>query len=163
MRLVIPKNLHNSIPPLFRTTSEKNFFWSYEFTLDSTYDLKSEDQNDWNKLIGLKADYFRPMNNSIMVGFRYNVEEKMYELNFYRHVDGKREMTDAVLKVPPNEKFRVSFLRLRGILTLTLTFQEKVVTASFAFPHKRVYLINTWFGGNNASPVNFKLSIKKLC
>lgn len=163
MKLLILKGLHNSIPPIFRTSSSECFMWEYQFTLDSTYDLKSEDQKDWNKLIGLKTNYFKPMENSVMVGFRYNVEEKVYELNLYTHENNLREMSDPVLKVLPGEKFTVGFNRSSiGTVGVVIRVGDRVYITFHPLPHKRVFLINTWFGGNNPSPVNFLLSIKKL-
>jgi hypothetical protein len=86
----------------------KNVTGSAMFTENSIYDLQSLDQYDWNKLTGISFNFLRPDTNALMVVWRYNVAENVFEIAPYYNVDLARILPDEnteVIKVPIGQSF----------------------------------------------------------
>ena len=62
-----------------------------ELTLHDSmkYDHGINDQFDWNKLFGLKVNYFKPHKDSMMWAWRYNPNKDELEFMPYQHRTGK--------------------------------------------------------------------------
>ena len=63
--------------------------WNYVFQENCDYDLKDNDQKDWNKLTGLYFNLFNTRAETVMVGWRYNTKTDLIELNAYYHIKRK--------------------------------------------------------------------------
>ena len=88
------------IPSLGRLEMEQYI----SFDESCKYDLKSKDQADINKLYGLS--YGNHYYNSDRIGWRYLVDEDVFELLTYSYVNGVRIPYISLGKVKSNEKFR---------------------------------------------------------
>ena len=158
MKTVILKGFNNSIPPIFRYG--KNINWLYEIGIDSEYDLGNEDQDDWNKLIGVKRNYFNALEHSCMIGWSWDKEKKLNRLNFYKHIEGSVEKGLTLTHVLKGEKIRVGFIqenkRCKVVLLVRNEYYETYINGN------SWYLINTWFGGNRSAPNNFYTTTNRL-
>lgn len=161
MKYKILKNTHFSLPPVFRTG--KNFTWSYEISIEDIYNLGTIDQYDWNKLIGIKQEYFKPKENSVMVGWRYNVETNKNEVCFYSHTNGNREFTEPVFSIDLKDKFIVTFVVEGNYVGCYITYGNLTASKVFKYEaNKRWYLISSWFGGNCKAPNTIYINKTKL-
>lgn len=124
------------------------------FTTNSIYDLKDEDQYDWNKLTGITFTPLRPDTDAIMVAWRYNVVTQMFEIGPYYNVDLARIMPtqSEVIAVPLGQEFLHS-LDYNGI---TLTYGDqtvhKPIPANLSPKVLTAVRINSWFGGTSVAP-----------
>ena len=149
----------------FTIAIEKPEMWKYRF-LDSNavyhyaivtkfrvnsrapeiYDL---DQWDWNKLIGIKKNFFQPRKNSVMVGWRYNPVNDCVEFVPYWHDEnGGAHFDYEPLCIPSNELDE----------PLRIIFRKSYVDIDNAHRGKgwglpdnayigTGWMINPWFGG----------------
>lgn len=69
------------------------------------YNLKTKDQADINKLFGLSYGWHHY--NSDRIGWRYLVEEDVFEILTYSYINGVRIPSISLGKVKANDKFRV--------------------------------------------------------
>jgi hypothetical protein len=165
MNITVYKGFNSSLPPLFRAGVDVD--WYYEISLNSEYYLVGEDQYDWNKLIGIKERYLQPLFHSFMIGFRWDIRKRANELNFYKHIEGKVDRGLPLTYVNKGEKFFVGFKKLEKgtrifLIVRDLYFEEVFYHSTGISDKSAWYLINTWFGGNNKSPVNYRLQINRL-
>jgi hypothetical protein len=124
------------------------------FTADSTYDLKDEDQFDWNKLAGITYTPWRPDRNSAMVVWRYNLQSGAFEIGPFFNVDFRYVFPtkDEVITVPVDETFRYS-VDYDGI---TVSYGDRTVykatpedlTPNFWTSAR----VTGWFGGSEVAP-----------
>jgi hypothetical protein len=124
------------------------------FTADSTYDLKDEDQFDWNKLAGITYTPWRPDRNSAMVVWRYNLQSGAFEIGPFFNVDFRYVFPteDEVITVPVDETFRY-FVDYDGI---TVSYGDRTVykatpedlTPNFWTSAR----VTGWFGGSEVAP-----------
>ncbi len=155
----IGQGRHFCLPRIFRTRRRpERVSWLVVFEENCAYDLGDEDQKDWNKLLGLFYNLFDPLDNTAMVGWRWNLDTERMELNAYYHIDGNREFTRPLLDVPLREPVRIDLLVDYERKTYTTVLKRlddgKQATHRQTFAHDRTrcYEINTYFGGNEASP-----------
>ena len=141
----------------------------WEFAFDSTaiYDFSrksyARDQYDWNKLVGLKWDFLRPRNNTLLVGWRWNLETRQLELAPYLHADGDREMHKPMYFVVPGERFGVRIdwsAKTSATFTFTKAGEKPVVREyTFSVPDGDPWQILHWFGGTQAAPHDIALRV----
>lgn len=152
--ITIYKGTHFAIPNSF------GFFITQvtgtgTFTARSSYDLKDEDQYDWNKFTGIAFTPLEPDRNSAMVGWRYNLRSQEFEIAPFYNVDKQRilpnEQTE-VIAVPADQSFqyRVDYT---GI---TISYGDKTVFKPFPpglTPNVwTAARVSGWFGGNEVAP-----------
>ena len=159
MKIFILPKLHFSLPFRFRTG--KNINWKYEITINKSYNHNSEDQQDFNKLIGIKSSYFNPKLNSIMIGYRWDITNQYNELVFYWHDNGGREWSKVIGVCKPKEKIIVSFQTINN-QKVSIEINNIITYMNFQIKGKRWYLINTWFGGNKTSNQLQTFNITKI-
>lgn len=160
--ITILKGTHFAIPNSFGYFT-KRVSGTGTFTTDTAYDLKDEDQYDWNKFTGIAFTPLEPDRNSVMVGWRYNLASKEFEIAPFYNVDKKRilpnEQTE-VISVPAGETFDyfVDYTGVRisyGGQTVYKPFPEglkpNVWTAS---------RVSGWFGGNETAPRTISYYLK---
>jgi hypothetical protein len=84
--ITIYKGTHFAIPNSFGYFIKK-VEGTGTFTEDTVYDLKDEDQRDWNKFTGIAFTPLEPDRNSVMVGWRYNLASQEFEIAPFYNVD----------------------------------------------------------------------------
>ena len=67
--------------------------WKYIFQDNCNYNLGDVDQKDWNKLTGLYFNLFNTRDETVMVGWRYNIPNDEIELAAYYHVNSGRDFS----------------------------------------------------------------------
>jgi hypothetical protein len=160
--------LHGQLPPLIPRLFSGPAFWEVRFSEQSKYNVDT-DQTDWNKLCGIKPQYFFPLENSIMTGWRYNPKLGVFEVAAYCHVGGKRTTAEEggfpVCSVNPGEAFTVAIYR-DGV-GYVWAFESMGKTQSVRIPHNpffwkgKVWEIASWFGGNRTANVTFEKNFTK--
>ena len=133
------------------------------FTADSTYDLRDEDQKDWNKLAGITFTPWRPDRNSMMVVWRYNLIDEVFEVGPFFNVDFRYVFPspDQIITVRAGETFQFH-TDYDGV---TVTFGDRTVYK--ARPEELVpnfwtsARVTGWFGGNEVAPrtVSYRLHL----
>ena len=79
-------------------------FQSYEVCFsDVYYNYDNQNQLDWNKMIGPKANYFKPHDLTIMNGWRVNSVDSTIQVNFYNH--GIVNGTNQYVEISNGAKF----------------------------------------------------------
>lgn len=124
MKKKVRKGRHWSFPP---TIKRVKGLVVYDITFDESamYKIEGIDRLDWNKLIGIKANFFSPRKNSLMIAWRANAEKKQLELTFYYHGDdGEPQFEDVALFTIPYEDIgkpiRVTFWRNKHTVNATI-------------------------------------------
>ena len=124
------------------------------FTADSAYDLKDEDQYDWNKLAGITFTPWRPDRNSSMVVWRYNLQNGMYEVGPFFNVDFNYVFPDddQIITVPADQMFSYT-VDYDGI---SVSYGDITVHKSTPVDLKPNFWtsarVTGWFGGSEVAP-----------
>lgn len=161
-RITIFKGTHFAIPNSFAYFT-KRVTGTGTFTTDTVYDLKDEDQYDWNKFTGIAFTPLEPDRNSAMVGWRYNLTSQQFEIAPFYNVDKQRilpnEFTE-VISVPADETFNY-FVDYTGI---TLSYGGTTVFKAYPVgltPNVWTAVrVSGWFGGNEVAPRTLSYYIK---
>lgn len=141
------------------------------FSKNTNYDLKGVDQQDWNKLIGLYFNLANTRDNTVMVGWRYNIEEDIIEVCPYYHIDGPRvvaESPDQIVKIKRGEtlrvKIEVEYKRRKRAFTVRLSNGTLFKSHHQKYDAKLVISnqINFYFGGNRTAPQDVTIYVKQL-
>ena len=99
-------------------TAEPIYRWRFQestkYNLNEGLDVVafSGDQKDWCKLVGLSWNLFSNHINTSMVGWRYNPDTDLFQLNAYSHVNEARVFTAPLMKIPINETFQTQVRRV---------------------------------------------------
>ena len=125
------------------------------FTANTVYDLKDSDQYDWNKFTGIAFTPLEPDRNSVMVGWRYNLNTKEFEIAPFYNVEKKRilpnELTE-VISVPADQTFDY-FVDYSGV---TISYGGRTVYKPYPeglTPNVwKAARVSGWFGGNEVAP-----------
>lgn len=166
----IKEGKHSASPSTFLKLRYKpSIFKGLVEFIDATYDLKDIDQKDWNKLTGLSFHLFTNHKNSVMIGWRYNLDTKRIELNSYNHIDGKTIYTKTLDSLNPETEtleyeFTIDYstktvklmMYIRSTDHVRIAGQE---TINFTRLGCITREINVYFGGNEKAPKN--IYIKK--
>lgn len=156
----IPKGEHYSMHlPKPYLGLKKSFTIKVLFDDSCRYDLGDIDQFDINKLWGMSFGYHE--DNSIRIGWRYNLSSGNIELFSYAYQAGER-LTDLICTVPIN---------VMNTITLDLySDQYKIVVNNYPwfnrayhFPWFQLkYYLFPYFGGNKVAPheINIKLDVQ---
>ena len=124
------------------------------FIPDSAYDLKDEDQYDWNKLAGITFTPWRPERNASIVVWRYNLQTQEFEVGPFWDVDFAYVFPtdDEVISIPVGETFDYA-VDYSGI---TITYGDRTVfkpTPQALSPNFLTSArITGWFGGSEVAP-----------
>ena len=163
-RYTISEGRHYSFPRIFKSRNKpERVSWRIIFEESCIYDLGDGDQKDWNKLCGLFFNTLNTLDNTVMVGWRYNLKTGRMELNAYYHVDKSREFTKPLLDVALGEPFQVDILvdydEKNYSVVLNRLSDGKQVRDSKAFFHDDTNCleINTYFGGNREAPKDLSI------
>lgn len=164
--LVIKKGKHRPsnrqwwyypLNPLF--SNRKYISASYIFGESCRYTLDKGDQADWNKLMGLSFS-LSPLDNAVMVGWRYSKEFDMIELAIYVNSKeyGRYYKEFACVKI--GEVVNVSIQNKGNNILYKAYTQNRVHKMSY--PHTSVwrkycYALGLYFGGNRTAPHDIKV------
>lgn len=125
------------------------------FTDNSKYDLKDEDQHDWNKLSGLTFTPWEPNRNAAMVVWRLNdVNDPYFEVGPFFNDNYAYVFPDEnqIIHVPVGETFSY-YVDYTGI---TITYGTTTVYK--AYPSDLIpnfwtsARVTGWFGGSEVAP-----------
>lgn len=161
---LILKSTHLALPIKIRVANG-DFEWEYSFSFtDCEYELKNGDQLDWNKLTGVTGRYTDRMKDSQMIGWRYNIESKVFELNFYGHVNRERFMGPVIASISSSrDVFNVKIKRVSGAVSLTLIHNDiEYESVPVTYIYRKMFLIDGWFGGNQCAPRTISYEQNKL-
>ncbi len=165
------KGFHFSWPPYIERVESLN----YEITFNESciYDHGDIDQWDWNKLIGVKKNFFSPRKNSFMVGWRWNKEKDRLELTSYSHYEtGKANYNDRGI-------FYINRKELKDSINIKITLLNKWIRLEISSKHYKIdelvrvtiedknsfnkgWLIKNWFGGTKSAPHKITINYKKI-
>ena len=152
-RITIYQGTHFVIPNRWALWVTKD---SGDATLiaDSAYDLKDEDQYDWNKLAGITFTPWRPDRNSSMVVWRYNLQNGTFEVGPFFNVDFRYVFPtkDEIITVPVDQTFSYE-VDYEGV---SVSYGDRTVykatpqdlTPNFWTSAR----VTGWFGGNEVAP-----------
>lgn len=124
------------------------------FTDDSIYDLKDEDQYDWNKLAGITFTPWRPERNAGMVVWRYNLHDNTFEVGpfFDNNFAYVFPTEDEIITVSAEETFGYA-VDYNGI---TVTYGDRTVFKPYPEGLKPNFWtsarVTGWFGGSEVAP-----------
>ena len=153
-------------------TNNSTLAYAYQFGEEVAYDLHSDNQCDYNKIGGLSADLFTNHENSLMVGWRYDLSGQLVLAPYY-HQDGTAYYASApctgytadlavedpaleYLSIPATEQYEVFWrvINPTTVSVLILTSQENLyyehVFPNANFSHWRE--IAPYFGGDEPAP-----------
>jgi hypothetical protein len=159
IRFVITKGQHMSLPrkPKYWLTQVEGEFF---FPQEAIYDLGDVDQYDWNKLTGISSNPFKPDQNAVMIGWRWNPALSLFEVGPYFNRDSARIMPkeNQILRLRPHEVcgYRVTFDAVHVFVPAsgaTVREEIKVKTPDFLRINRwTCFRIQPWFGGNERAP-----------
>ena len=165
---VIFKGFHFSWPPYIERVEELN----YEITFNESciYDHGDIDQWDWNKLIGVKKNFFSPRKNSFMVGWRWNKEKDRLELTNYSHDEnGEVFFNDKGIFYISRSELKdpvVISLEILNYKWVRLVMQSKNHKSDDLFQRGiksyKGWLIRNWYGGTKAAPHKITINYNKI-
>ena len=116
-RYTVREGEHFSKPRLYKLKrNPSKVKWAIRFDSNCNYTIRDpdgqigEDQKDWNKLCGVffKVLSFNTRKESVMMGWRYNVEQNRVELAPYYHINAGRDMFAPMMTVELEELFWVT-------------------------------------------------------
>lgn len=151
------KGLHYSFPPRFKRWGG-DFFYKQEFHMKDIQYVhepdEDSDQEDWNKLTGVKDHYFQPRRDTLMVGWRWNPVTEKCEFNFYRHEDWGTERGPVELECPEGDTIVITMWRNslytdnEIVMQMWLKSDPTNVRVTSIDIDSAVFLVNTYFGGD---------------
>ena len=158
MKYLCLKNQHYFLPSLPRLYWKKKVYhWEVIFNENCTYDLKSDDQLDWNKLVGV-SQHFNPRLNSLRFVWRYNLETKLIEIGVYSEKNYVFEYK-LLTTVKPTEKLNLT-MYFQGSTALLIA-NTQVQLVPYILDKNITIRCNPYFGGNRTAPHCMTLSLKK--
>jgi hypothetical protein len=169
MQVTIHKGKHRAWPiPI-------GIYWDRKFMarkvilgFDAIYKLADpSDQEDVNKLFGLGYVDGGHIVDSVRWGYRYNLNTKLYEYCSYFHVN--REVifqTVCSLNAVNSPVLRIIIEPKKYILSAFDGYQVNKMIGEVQQPYdhnkKLQYKLGPYFGGNNVSPKDIKIELKKV-
>ncbi|MEJ6536852.1 MAG: hypothetical protein QNL98_06375 [Mycobacterium sp.] len=153
-QITIYKGTHFAIPNSFGYFITQTV-GTGTFTTNSVYDLTDVDQYDWNKFTGIAFTPLEPDRNSAMVGWRYNLTTKEFEIAPFYNVDKVRilpnEVTE-VISVPADQTFQFSVDYTGITLSYGGTTVFKPYPPGLVANVWTAARVSGWFGGNEVAP-----------
>lgn len=165
-----------------RGVAPKEPIYMWRFQQSSAYihhpdrtPLFQGDQKDWNKLIGLSYNLFSNHINSVMVGWRWNPDTELMQLNTYAHVNEARQIGSVMIEVELEQNFQTSIKKISPQLVMVSLvseadpkrgFEANESTFIVEFQGQNIPIttrkIATYFGGNLPAPHDILIYRKQL-
>ncbi|MBK8653355.1 MAG: hypothetical protein KBG02_08205 [Haliscomenobacter sp.] len=162
----IKKGNHFCWPRVLKSRNRVNaVLWKVLFDKNCNYDLANSDQEDWNKVLGIYFNLLNPRDNTVMVGWRYQPDRDVIELNAYYHLNKQTYYTDSLMHIRREEALfvaiRIDWSARKYLVQMESPKSGARATHEMPFAHseKRFWEINFYFGGNRPSPQ--EISIRK--
>jgi hypothetical protein len=152
---------------VFFNAKKKTYTWKVKFIEASAYDLKDNDQLDWNKLCGVSYS-LRPLFNSFMIGWRYNLKKELFELSPYIHdADTGENFYAEKLNVTPfsiknREEVEIIYNAKKGTLEFKANVNSQIFQTNKVKPKWFGKEVSTYFGGNETAPTTIELYKSKV-
>ena len=174
MKYYLLKGLHFglSIPPITALSTVDSSFtkvFEFSFGLSCIYQFEDDTDNnqmDWNKLTGFKGQYFKPMFDTAMIGWRWNKEIKKFQVVPYFHSGGPQHICkeECIMTFEVFDKIIAKITVFNGIYCTIILHnpsngEQLTDSINFSKTYKKFYQINTWFGGQNTPPKNMCFNI----
>jgi hypothetical protein len=164
------KGQHLSIPSNFLFNVQNKDLpisqvFKFYFTEENKYSFDDADQYDWNKLLGFKGEFFQPMFDTVMVGWRYNKIEECFEVIPYFHLGSAEHHFDdrKIVKLKINETASCVINIIGQSVTCTISTKDNAQVVSddrwFSKKYNRFWRVGAWFGGQKCSPTKMTLNI----
>lgn len=169
---------HIAVPPycILPKKLKNNLSGRFIFTESSKYDLKSNDQYDWNKMCGIKIGLLSQEKDGTMIGWRY--ADNKFQIALYVHGGVKQKgfvgsgnafVSETIIDIPINTECYFNIVinkdyaelivqvplpadSLRRFTTYTINIERKNGFTSG-------YLINSWFGGQRTANCSYLLRL----
>ena len=171
---------------------------AYRISFLNGYDLKTADQLDWCKLFGIGFNLFPRIKhhsflsnkknvviwkrfffnqfviikgrhiNSVMFGFRFNVELDEYEICKFIHKDYEFQADETKIykvKLDIGADYYLTYIKHTGIVKLEIKRNEKLLWYNFDLfkSNKKVFqFIDLYFGGDKKAPNDIHIKTRKL-
>ena len=168
----VGKGRHFSSPRVYKLRRNPEVIrWNIRFADNCNYIIReadgkiSVDQLDWNKLCGIffKVLSFNTRKESVMMGWRYNIEEDEIELAPYYHINAGRDMFPPMMTVRREEVFQLELHINHDKKTYRWIMQKDGFIAEHEMPFEHTSrtcgLINFYFGGNRSAPQEVSCNI----
>ena len=129
-----------------------------EFCSNCEYDLKNEDQYDWNKLFGVCFGLTGIHKNSIRFGWRWNIEKGAVEICsiVYDHgIPSRKYLNSWDMELEAEANFKIDFqISEYGLLCYEFYINDEIVDNGTItdIPSKHYYGCGFYFGGNKRAP-----------
>lgn len=166
MTFRIPRGKHRARPLRFAFWWKRPVFvWNVLFEESCRYHLKTDDQFDTNKLIGIG---YLPGHHkdSARFGWRYWPDTGKIELSAYCYIGGRRMIEHlGFVEIGEPYRFKLNVTRLAYVFEVYDLEHDKAVGAcSIPRLHaKRLqYRLGPYFGGDSVSPHTMRIQIEKL-
>lgn len=157
MKYIIPKGWHFSLPWIPKIHWNKDeYTWNITLNNSCKYDHGTDDQLDWNKLVGI-SNTLNPRIDSLRIVWRYNKETDFFEIGLY--TEKNKEFTAVqIASIKADETLKIN---LKCYYTYALVeVKDKLFMANFQKEYVTIGL-RPYFGGNMPAPHTMKLNITK--
>ena len=161
----VKKGRHFSSPRVYKLRRDPQVIrWEIRFLDNCNYIIReadgevSVDQKDWNKLCGVffKVLSFNTRKESVMMGWRYNIERDEIELAPYYHINAGRDMFRPMMTVKREEIFRLELSIDREKMVYRWVMEKDGFSRQHEMPFTHTSFtcgfINFYFGGNQPAP-----------
>lgn len=161
----ILKNWHYSIPPRLGVWRNRSrFSWHVKFTDSCRYDLRTEDQLDINKLVGIGYLPGGHHKNSARFGWQYDIDKGQIELLAYCYYNGIRSIR-KLCYCEIGKAYTINLLITSTAYLFNVTIRGDDVplgetSVLKTHSHKLQYLLNPYFGGNLVAPHCIKIELE---
>jgi hypothetical protein len=162
---IIIKGMHSGLgdlPVLFLWKKESKRFVT--FTESSRYDLKGENQLDWNKLFGVALGGHHHQ-NSIRYGWRYSPSKGKVEVSAYWYTNGVRNYVYLCdVEIGGTYCMTIKILRTGYMMLINnADTGEYIYSISIKRPLGPTYGYNLrlYFGGDEVAPHTMRVKIRR--
>lgn len=164
----VQKGKHSFTPFELDLSFGSKFEYEFSFIYESIYDLKDNDQLDWNKLCGVTMSLI-PNKQAAMIGWRYNVAEDLFEVLPYINEDGNNINLELLgtykpIKVSKSQYCKASITFDKNVCTFKININgvdQPIYSYIFKKVPKLKRQINPWFGGNKSAPKQISIYLTK--
>ncbi len=163
MEFKIKKGTHYALPFSERPWVKK-INAVVTFSEESKYSLDHTNQGDWNKLTGISFNRLNPTKNAILIGWRYNPTEDVFEVAPYLNINGRHVAADST-----SNNWEISKSRIEESVWIYIGY-DKIqinnwtlnVSGYLKTNFLTSYRIQPWFGGDSSSPHDIEFNLKYL-
>ena len=162
----IPSGKHRGRPFRFGIWWRRPVFtWQVTFDQSCRYDLKSVDQGDYNKLIGI-GYLWHHHKDSARFGWRYWPDTGQIELSAYCYISGRRTIYHiALVEIGRKCRLQLNVTKLAYVFDVyDLDAGKSAGGCSLLHLHRKrlQYRLGLYFGGNAVAPNEMSIQLKRI-